>query len=467
MSLTLRTAAAIALAALVAGTPVSAERAATPIPETFAAAGGTAGGQAVAPPAPTTLAQARELALAKSPALRKALLAVDSAVLARRSRSNELLPQLSATAQTGFSFGGSESFLSTFRASLGLSASQTIYDGGRNAALAAIDAIDEATARAGARSAYFAAVKGVEQAWYAALQAYAAEKAARSDLEASRTHLALAEAKLEAGMIARPAYLKSESEVASKETALANATRKSQSAARSLSSLTGLPASASLAEADEAAVEALATRLAALGAAETDDFAAALLAAAEKGNPDLAAAGLALERAKASVASARREAFPKVSASVSHNSSYVEATGFTPSSGSITLGASIAIAPWNVRSAVAEAEKAEEEKAIAAEDSRDSAGLQIAGAVYDAVANARAIASSKKALEYAQRNYEALLEAFKLSSLSSSDLSDAEVLVSSAASSLIAARYGFLSGLSSLKALAGLEEDGLLEAAIP
>ena len=268
-------------------------------------------------------------------------------------------------------------------------------------------------------------------------------------------------------MIAMPAYLQVESAAAAKESALYSAEKAAAVAARKLSALTGLPASTPLAGADEAATEALAGRFASLPAERVEAFADALVESASSGNPDLSSAELAVERARAAVESAKREALPKVSASWSQSASYNGKTGLDLASGSLSLGASIPIEPWGVKNSVATKEVAVAKAEIDRDEARSSTELDIRSAAYAAVADARAIASSKKALEYAERNYDSQLELFRLSSLSSSGLSDAEASVASARSALISARYGFLSGLSSIRAYAGLEDEAALEAAIP
>ncbi len=454
---------ALALAALALAAPLAAEGSASKASGAAAAAGSAAG----AAQAAVTLDQARAGAQARSRSLQKALLGADAAKLASAARKYEMLPSLSASAQAGLSYDEGTDPLSTFKASLGLSASQTLFDGGRNAALAAIDAIDEAVAREAARSAYLAAAADAESAFFSALEARAAEEAARSDLEAARLHLEIAAAQLEAGMIARPAYLKVESEAATKETALNQARMASTTASRKLSSLTGVPAGAALSEEGLAELEALASRVGALSEERTESFASALLAAAASGNPDLAQSSLATARAEGEVSYARKAGLPTFSASWSHAASYAEEPGLELGGGSVSLSASLSLEPWAVRNSVAQKRAAASQAALDEEESRSTLELDLRSAVYEAVANARAIASSRKALEYAEGNYESQLEAFKLSSLSSSDLSDAEVLVGSARSSLISARYSFLAGLSELRSLAGLEDQARLAAALP
>ncbi|GAB1456107.1 hypothetical protein MASR2M48_14140 [Spirochaetota bacterium] len=93
--------------------------------------------------------------------------------------------------------------------------------------------------------------------------------------------------------------------------------------------------------------------------------------------------------------------------------------------------------------------------------------LNIEVGVNDLLSAARSIGSSAKALEYSESNYRNVLERFRLSASSASDLSAAEALVSTARTGLIGARYDFLSALCDLRVLVGLETDDRIESAIP
>jgi len=450
-------AAALILAALISSSAIEAAE------ETKSAAPAGSASTAGA----VTLAEVRAGALARSNALRKALLGVDAAELTRKTRIYDVLPSPSLGAKAGASYGSGSNLDDSLSTSLSLSVAQTVFDGGKTAAMAAIDRLDSEAARAAARSAYFAAVLEAEQAFYAALKAQAAGEAARSDLEAARLHLELAAAKLEAGVIAKPAYLEAESEEAAKETAYDQAAAAAKTAARKLASIAGISPNAPLSDEDADASEKLAARMAGLSDADAERFAAELVSAALKGNPDLAQATLATAKAEGEVDYAKKGALPTVSASWSHDASYGASSGLELSGGSLSVTASLSLDLWATKAAVDAKDIAARQAALDQAETYSSNELDIRSAVYSAVSDARAIASSRKALEYAEGHYASQLEAFKLSTLSSSDLSDAEVLVGSARSSLISARYSFLSELASLRSLAGFDEAGLLEAALP
>ena len=298
-----------------------------------------------------TLEEARERALARSIPLQKALLSVDSAALAQKTRFHDLLPTLSVSAgasvgyptQTGVAGSGS------------VSASQTFYDGGRYRILAAIDRLDSEAAREQARAAWFTAVETVESAYYTALEAAANVEAARGDLEAAALHEELARAQLEIGTITRSAYLKTESEKASKETALSQARRSLAVAGAKLASLTGLAPLAApleLAGVDSDSTEALAARLAALSAAATADLLAKLSQAASSRGPTIAAAALAADKAARQTRLAARDAWPRVSASWSHGLSLTEADGLDDRGGTVALSLSLPLNTWTTRASV-------------------------------------------------------------------------------------------------------------------
>jgi len=72
------------------------------------------------------------------------------------------------------------------------------------------------------------------------------------------------------------------------------------------------------------------------------------------------------------------------------------------------------------------------------------------------------VSSSRKALDYAESHYQGILEQYRLSAASSSELSDAQALVSTSRKQLITALAQFRSNLAALRTLAGVESDELL-----
>jgi outer membrane protein len=409
-----------------------------------------------------SLEQARSSALAHSRTLRRALLAVDSALLTEKLQSYQLLPSLSVGA------GASASYPSaSLGASLGVSVSQTIYKGGQLSLLAAIDRIETRLAREQARAEYFSVLANVDSGFYGVLKAQTSVEAAQSDLEAYRVHLSLAEAKLEAGIITRYAYLQAESEAAARQTALIQSQGQLSVAQGRLASLTGLALPLSLAAVDFSGEEEVMRKVGGLAGQNLTALVEAAFRSASSNNPSLSRYSLASQRAKKQVELASTGYLPTLGASFSHSFGVGTGQALDPGNGSLSLSASIPLDLWKTKAGVQSAQIVAKQADLEADDSVQSLRLEIQSAVYDCLSSARSASSAKKALEYAENYYQSVLELFKLSSASSSDLSDAQSLLSANRAALITARYSFLASLSSLRSLAGLETESQLLGLMP
>ena len=410
-----------------------------------------------------TLAKADELALARSKTLQQALLSVDSSLLAEKAQGYSALPQAALSVGGGLSYPSSATatIVDSTSVSASFSLTQTIYDGGKNALLAAIDKLATKSARENARAAYLEVIESTEKAYYAVLEAQAGMEAAESDLLASKAHQGIAQAKFDAGMVIKAAVIEAQAETAAKETAVSQATKTLAVAKAKLKSLTGVGSPPQAV--DVSVYGALMTRLMALEDHETESIIARLGAAAISNNPSIAASTIAVAQAESEIAAARTAYGPTVAAAWSHEASFIGTGGVDlASGGGLSITVSVPLDFLVTKNAV-ETKALEARNAILSKDiAAENLSLEIQSAVYDLISAARSVSSSQKALEYAENSYSVELELYKLSKASSSELSDAETLVSSSRSSLISARYAFLSGLSALKGLAGLDGDSLL-----
>jgi outer membrane protein TolC len=408
------------------------------------------------------LSSARELALSRSKSLKQALLAVDASLLEEKGASYDALPAASIAVKGAFDYAGaaSLSLADSGSVSATVSVSQTIYDGGANAILLAIDKLATQSARQQARAAYFAALLSIDQAYYGVLEAQAALDAAGSDLAASKAHQDITQAKFDSGMVIKASLMEAQAETASKETALSQARKSLAVAKSSLKSLTG--SDAQPAAIDQAAYQALMDRLMEQGDAEIASLVATLRASAAANNPDLAASSIAAETAAKEIEQAKAGYAPTLAASWSHSATYSAASGLDPASGgALTVALSIPLDYLVTRNAVETKSVGAAKAVLASQAAADSLELEIESGVYGLVSSASSVSSSSKALDYAESNYGAKLELFKLSKASSSDLSDAQLLVSTSRSAWISARYTFLQGLSALRCLVGMEAEDL------
>jgi len=414
-----------------------------------------------------SIQKARQLVLAKSSTLRKAELAVDAAALAAQSGRYSMLPSVSLSAGTSAGYGtGIDSLSDSAEESAKLSATETVFDGGKTAALNRKYDAETAAARESLRGTRISLIGDADSAFYAVLSASASVDAAGSDLEAARLRLQIAQAKAEAGNLSRADYLQSEAETASYETALTTARKTLATARAKLASLTGLSPSAALEQIDFGSYDILMKRLSSLDDVGVDKLVADIADISAKNNPTLSGYALSGESARHAVAAAAAAYLPTIAAGFSHGYTNTKAEGVT-TSGSVSLTATLSLDLWNTKNSVDAAEVAARQAELDAAEGQRSIGLSVAQAVYEWLSSARAVSSSAKALEYAQSNYANVLEKFKLSSATASDLSTAEALLSADKTALISARYTFLSDLSALRGYAGLEDDSALLKVVP
>jgi outer membrane protein len=406
---------------------------------------------------------ARALVLANSAAVSKAQLAVTSAELALQAQRYDGAPSVSASLGGNMDYGSQAAPADGLGASLRVGASQTLYDGGRQSALLRNAALALEAARQEMRALRVDMTGQADAAFYAVVKAQASVDAADDDRAASQLRLNLAKAKAEAGVIARSDYLQAESEAASYGTALIKARKTLSSASAKLASLTGKTASVGVVTIDISRYGSFLEKSETLDEAAAGKLVTDIVALAAESNPSLAMYALAARKAGLSEAAARAGYLPTVAASLSHAVNWENASGLTLGAGSVSLTATVNLDVWKSANSVASAKLAATGASIDEADAARVLALDIEVAVNELLGAARAIGSSTKALEYAQSNYEHVLERYRLSAASASNLSTALALVSSARTALIGARYDFLSYLSSLRGLAGLEgEEGVV-----
>ncbi|MCP5452351.1 MAG: TolC family protein [Spirochaetaceae bacterium] len=427
----------------------------------------TAAGAASADGAPGALdlATARALALAGSASVRKAELAVESASLAYSARVYDGLPSLGASASGSAGYDYAAAGASGPDASLRVSVAQTVLDGGKGASQRGQAAVALEAAEAALRAARVEAIGEADDAFYAALKAAASAEAAAADLAAARLRLEIASAKAAAGVLARSDYLMAESEAAGYETTLIKARKAAASASARLASMTGLPASTTLVPVDFSAYDGLLERLSTLD--DDGGLVASLTSAAAEANPGLAGYALSARKAELAVAEAMAGYAPTVTLGLSQGVDWEAGGGFGVGDLSLSLSASMDLGFWATANGVAAAAVSSRSAAVDGADAARALALDVEVAVNDLLAAAGTIASSSTALEYAESSYESALERFRLSAASASDLSSAEALVSSGRTALIGARYDFLSCLTTLRGLVGVEDDGAILAALP
>ncbi|MDR0585342.1 MAG: TolC family protein [Treponema sp.] len=412
------------------------------------------------------LEQARSLALANSRNLAKYNLAIQSSILDERFRIYSNLPSLSlgANASTSLWNAGGEPApdpLEAFKAGANFSVSQKIFEGGKTLVQKAINGLATETARKDALAEYFNVLNTVDGAYYAALEAAADLEAAESALQTANLSLSMAEVRQASGVISTGDYLKALADRESSETSRNQARRNYSLSNAKLKSLIGLNEAVGFnaGQVDFSRYEELILRLGSITDTEADSLYGELREIAAAANPALAKAGLSSRRAEKSLSLSKLDFSPGLSASFSTGLNYTPNNGIEPSGGSVSISGSIPLDFWVTANNVAKSKIARDTATLDYYTAENSLEAELQSALFNTIAQAGSAGSSRRALEYAEKHFEYIMERYRLSQSSVSELSDASALVSSSRSQFIKARYGFLQGLSTLRSLGAFEDE--------
>jgi outer membrane protein TolC len=289
------------------------------------------------------------------------------------------------------------------------------------------------------------------------LEAAAALEASEQSLETAVLSLSIAEVRRENNMINSADYLQALAEKENRETARNLARRDLLLNGKKLQSLTGLSKLPRLEAVDFTGWEALLQRFANLDDTGFDTLCDLLGKTAAARNPGIIRAGLLSRRAEESVTLSKRDYNPSLSASLSTGLNYSPANGLEPSSGRLSVSGSIPLDFWVTAANVEKKELARDQAVFDYQSTEQNLDTELQTILLDLISQAQSVLSFRRAGEYAQKHYEYVLELYRLSRNSLSELFDAETLVRTNRNQLIRAQYGFLRGLSKIRSLGAFE----------
>lgn len=411
-----------------------------------------------------TLEQARSLALANSRTLAKYNLAVQSSILDEKSHVYSNLPSLSLGAGASISLwnaGGDPVAdpLDAFKAQASISVSQKIFEGGKSLVRKAINELATETARRNALAEYFNVLDAADNAYFGTLEAAADLESAESSMQTAAISLAIAEVRQSTGMITQGDYLKALADKESSETGRNQARRNLNLSTAKLKALTGLNETAGVQQVDFSGYEDVILRLGNITDPEADSLYGELWKIIAAANPSLAKAGLSSRQAEKNLSLAKRDFSPSLSASFSTGLNYTPQSGMEPSGGSVSISGTIPLDFWVTANNVAKSKIAQDTAMLDYYNTESSLETELQTALLNTIAQAGSALSSRRALEYAEKHFEYIMERYRLSLSSVSELSDASALVSSNRGQFIKARYGFLQSISALRSLGAFEEE--------
>ena len=416
-----------------------------------------------------SLEQARALALANSRSLARYELAIRSSVLDERNQLYAMLPQVSAGYSASMDYLRDWEFVNpvdSFTSGATLSITQIIFQGGRGFIQKAITAISTESTRKDALAEYFNVLDSIDNAYYAVLEAAASLEAENTALQSAQLGFSIAEVRQSTGMINAGDFLKALADKETRENSFNQARRNLALCEARLRSLTGISGHVELEQIDMNSFDQVLARLSGISDEDADSLYADSWNLLTESNPSLAKASLNSQRAERNLSLTRLESAPTISAAVfSTGLNYSAANGFnSTASGGITIRGSIPLDFWVLANRIEKSTIARDSASIDYQNVYSSLEIELQSALLSIYAQAGSVLSSRRSLEYSERHYEFVMERYRLSQSSISELTEASSLYITSRNNHIRAAYGFLQGLSRLRSLLALEnEDKLID----
>ncbi|MCL2264647.1 MAG: TolC family protein [Treponema sp.] len=409
-----------------------------------------------------SLEEARELALVNSRSLAKHQLAIQSSILDEKNQLYAMLPQISANYSVKMDYFKNWKFINpvdTLNAGAGLSITQVIFQGGKSFIQKAISSIATESVRKDALAEYFNVLDSVDNAYYAALEAAAALQSEEFSLHAAGLGLAIAEIRYQTGMINQGDYLRSLADKESRESSRNQAQRNLTISTIRFRNLLGITDAVIPQPVSFEAYEDVIQRLSAVSTGDAEALYNAFWKILAKENPSIAKANLSNQRAEKNHTMSKRDYAPTISATVfSADFNLYPGIG-SSGNGGVTIRGTIPVDFWVLNNKLKKSQIALDSAAIDYANLEYSLEQELFNALSNIFAQAGTVLSSRRSLEYTEKHYEFVMERYRLSQGSVSDLNEATSLYITSQNNLNKASYSFLQSLSKLRSLCAMDDE--------
>jgi len=413
------------------------------------------------------LEQARELGLANSRSLKKYEMAIRSSVLDERNQLYSMLPQVSADYRASSYYLRDWNFVSpadTFTTGASFSITQIIFQGGKSFVQKAISAIATESVRKDAQAEYFNVLDAIDSAYFAVLEAGAALKAEELSLKAAELGLTIAQVRRESGMINQGDYLKALADKESRENSYNQARRNLSLNMTRFKNLTGIKETPELEQIDFSSYEDIISHLSGISDEGAESLFETFWQIMAKDNPALAKAALNNKRAEKNHTLVIRDLAPTIRATIFSADVNFIAPDKTGSSnqGGVSITGSIPVDFWVFANRMEKSKLSLESASIDYENSISSLEQELRNALSGTFSQSGTVLSSRRSLEYTEKHFEFVMERYRLSQSSVSDLTEATSLFINSQNNLNRASYSFLQSLSKLRSLCAFEDENEL-----
>jgi outer membrane protein TolC len=415
-----------------------------------------------------SLEDVRLSALANSRSLARYNLAIESGLLDEKAQNFTYLPSLSLTGAASMKLwdaGGGATLGNSLNAGAALEISETLplYEGGKAKILKAINALSTESARKDALAEYYVVLNSADSAYYEALKAQANLESAESALAAAELSLSASQIRYDNEMIRYGDYLQALSERESAATAKKQAERTLAISMANLKNIAGIAGTPSLAPVDFSRHERLIAYCANLDEDAINALCLRLWGVMAANNPQLAKAGISMQKAEKNSELAAKDYLPSVSAGVStgldYNYQYGKTNALSPLAGSLSIKVSIPLDFWVIKNKIDKQKLSQEQTRLGYLDAVSSTHIEMQSAILDIILQAGTVGSSRRAYEYAQKHFEYIQELYQLYQKSLSEYYDASNQAHSSLNRCVEAQYGLQLALSKIRSLGAFESD--------
>jgi outer membrane protein TolC len=296
------------------------------------------------------------------------------------------------------------------------------------------------------------------------LEAVAVLEAEESSLQTALTSLSIAEVRQASGIINQGDYLKALADKETRENSRNQARRNVTMNIMNLKSLIGLNDLPELQQINFSGYEEIILRLGNITDKDADLLYNELWNSVVSTNPSLAKAVLASQRAEKNLAITQRGYSPGLSASFSTGLNYSQNNGMEMSGGKLSLNLSIPVDYWVIANNVEKSKIARDSAALDYTSMEVNLQTELQRALLNVLSYAGSVLNTSLSLSYSEKHFEYIMERYRLSQSSITDLNEASTMLITSRNNLIKARYGFLQSLSKLRSLGVFsDEEKLVE----
>jgi len=345
-----------------------------------------------------------------------------------------------------------------------VSVSQPIFNGGKNWLNYKIKTDQARIADANYFSKYLEVMTQTEAKYLDVLMNYDLMESAEKTLLASNQHLNIAKMQYEIGNLSKTDYLKMQSETASKEVDLIQKKNLYEISRIELANYLQISNDFSLEKVLIDEYESRINSIQKLNLDEINELLDNIISIGIDKNPSLKVSSINKSIYEKNVHLAYGEFLPSINLSYSKSwDKYDYEDDFNENSGNISLSASLPIFPVadNILG-LSQAKIDMKKSKYSYNSTEDNIRLNLRSNILNLVSEAKSIYSAKIALDYAEETFKNTEACFKNNTVTTTDLLDAENLLSSSKNQHITSYYEFLKTKSSLLQQMGIDDENML-----